>query len=95
MYHSTNGGDTWTNITTGTLNGLHPAAITHQFGTDGGVYLTVREAAVFYRTNTFIDWLQHGDDLPLVSDALKTIPFYRDNKLRLASWNIGIWESFI
>ncbi len=95
VYHSTNGGDTWTNITTGTLNGLHPAAITHQFGTDGGVYLTVREAAVFYRTNTFIDWLQHGDDLPVVTDALKTIPFYRDNKLRLASWNIGIWESFL
>ena len=93
VYHSTNGGTSWDNITSGTLNGLHPAAIVHQFGTDGGVYLTVREAAVFYRTNTFIDWIQHGDDLPLVTDALKTIPFYRDNKLRLASWNIGIWEA--
>ncbi len=95
VYRSSDAGSSWTNITTGTLNGLHPAAIVHQFGTDGGVYVTMREAAVFYKTNTFIDWLQHGDDLPLVTDALKTIPFYRDNKLRLASWNIGIWESFL
>ncbi len=93
VYHSTNGGTSWDNITTPTLNDQHIATITHQFGTDGGVYIIMREAMCYYRTNTYIDWLQHGDDLPLVLDALKAIPFYRGEKLRCASWNIGIWES--
>lgn len=93
VYHSTNGGDTWDNITTSTLDNQKPSAIVHQYGTDGGVYIIMREAACYYRTNTFIDWLQHGDDLPVVFDVLKSIPFYKAEKLRAASWNIGIWEA--
>lgn len=93
VYHSINGGDSWVNITTATLNDMHPSAIVHQYGTDGGVYVFMREAKVYYRTNTFIDWLEHGNDLPLVIDPLKAIPFYRDDKIRLGSWNIGIWEA--
>lgn len=93
IYHSTDGGDTWTNITTTTLNDQKPAALVHQFGTDGGVYVIMREAMCYYRTNTYVDWIAHGDDLPLVLDALKAIPFYKDSKLRVASWNIGIWEA--
>lgn len=93
VYHSTDGGASLINITTATLNDLHPSAIVHQFGTDGGVYLFMREAVAYYRTNTFIDWIEHGDDLPLVIDPLKAIPFYRGEKIRLGSWNIGIWEA--
>ena len=93
VYHSTNGGDAWDNITTPTLDNQKPSAIVHQFGTDGGVYIIMREAVCYYRTNTYIDWLQHGDDLPVIFDVLKAIPFYRAEKIRAASWNIGIWEA--
>ncbi len=93
IYRSTDGGDTWENITTSTLDNLKPTAIVHQFGTNGGVYVFMREAVCFYKTNTLVDWIEHGDDLPLVLDALKAIPFYKDNKIRVASWNIGIWEA--
>ncbi|MEZ5014989.1 MAG: T9SS type A sorting domain-containing protein [Chitinophagales bacterium] len=93
IYHSTNGGFGWDNITTSTLDDLHPTTISAQFGTDGGVYVSTREAAVFYRTNTFIDWLPYSDQLPIIADPLKLIPFYRDEKIRLATWDCGIWEA--
>ena len=93
VYHSTNSGANWTNITTGTLNNFDIDAMCHQFGTDGGVYLGTYHGPVFYRNNSLSDWQVVGTNLPYISYPLRLVPFYRDNKLRLATWHLGIWET--
>lgn len=93
VYKSTNSGATWTNITTAALDNLGIEAMTHQFGTQGGVYLATYHGPVFYRNAVLPDWTTVGSGLPRASYPLRTVPFYRDNKLRLATWQLGIWET--
>lgn len=93
VYHSVNGGMSWTNITTPTLNGFQIDVMCHQFGTDGGVYLGTYHGPVLYRNNALSDWQVVGTNLPYISYPLRLVPFYRDNKLRLATWHLGIWEN--
>ena len=92
VYHSTNAGANWTNITTSTLDGIHIIGIAHQAQTDGGVYIMIEEAAVLYRNNMLSDWQLHGNNLPIAIYGNKMIPFYKENKLRVAAWNMSIWE---
>ncbi len=93
VFHTTNGGANWINITTPILNDYSIEVIAHQFGTDGGVYLGTYHGPVFYRNNSMSDWQVVGADLPFISYPLRLVPFYRDNKLRLATWHLGIWEN--
>lgn len=93
IYKSTNSGAVWTNITTPTLNNLQVKSIAHQFGTLGGVYAATFHGPVFYRNDTMPDWQPIGTGLPLSSYPLRVVPFYRDAKLRLATWQLGIWET--
>ncbi|MCC7231632.1 MAG: T9SS type A sorting domain-containing protein [Bacteroidia bacterium] len=93
IYHSTDGGNSWNNITTATLDGFDIDAMCHQFGTDGGVYLATYHGPVFYRNRTMPDWDITGTDLPVISYPLRIVPFYRDGKIRLATWDLGIWET--
>lgn len=93
VYHTTNSGSNWTNISTATLDGFEIEAMCHQFGTNGGVYLGTFHGPVFYRNNTLSDWQVVGTNLPFISYPLRLVPFYRDNKLRLATWHLGIWEN--
>jgi photosystem II stability/assembly factor-like uncharacterized protein len=39
VYHTSDGGTTWTNITTSTLDGMNIWAIAHQYGTDAAFTL--------------------------------------------------------
>ncbi|MFM8433308.1 MAG: T9SS type A sorting domain-containing protein [Bacteroidota bacterium] len=93
VYRSTNAGSTWTNITTPVLDNYSIKAFCHQFGTDGGVYAATFHGPVFYRNRTATDWQTVGADIPASSYPLRSVPFYRDNKLRLATWQLGIWET--
>ena len=93
IYHSLNSGANWTNTTTAALDGFEIEAMCHQFGTDGGVYIGTYHGPVFYRNNTMPDWQVVGSGLPFISYPLRLVPFYRDNKIRLATWHLGIWES--
>ncbi|MBK7970192.1 MAG: T9SS type A sorting domain-containing protein [Bacteroidetes bacterium] len=93
VYQSNDGGASWTNITTPTLDGLEIETMVHQYGTDGGVYLGTYHGPVFYRNATMPDWDEFGTGLPYISYPLRMVPFYRDNKLRLATWHLGIWEN--
>jgi len=81
VYKSTDGGNSWTNITTATLNGETPTCIVHQRGTDGGVYLGTRRA-VYYRNNTMTDWALFNNNLPAATSAVRLIPYYKGGKLR-------------
>ncbi|MGB3074278.1 MAG: T9SS type A sorting domain-containing protein [Chitinophagales bacterium] len=93
IYHSTNGGTTWTNISTPALDNMNVWSLTHQFGTNGGVYLAMKQGIVFYRNNVMTDWAVHGNGLPAVSEPLKIVPFYKGQKIRLATWHVGVWEN--
>ncbi len=93
VYHTTNSGSIWSNITTSTLNGFDIKSMCHQYGTNGGVYLASYHGPVFYRNNTLPDWQVVGSNLPAISYPLRLVPFYRDNKIRLATWHLGIWEN--
>lgn len=93
VYKSENGGQSWANLTTSTLNGESPRSLNLIGGTDGGVYLATHNT-IFYRNNTMNDWVDFGDGLPVVTKSNIARPFYRDGKMRLASYGKGIWESF-
>lgn len=84
-------GTTWINRTSSMLNGIRANHIVHAAGTNGGVYLTTTDG-VFYRNDNMSDWVLMGSSLPLQTNGLKSIPFYRNNKLRLGTYGRGIWE---
>ncbi|MFN0033409.1 MAG: VPS10 domain-containing protein [Flavobacteriales bacterium] len=93
VYHTTNAGEDWENITTTALNGEEPWAITHQYGTDGGVYLAMKNGLVFYRNNTMSDWESYSTGLPASTEPLRIVPYYKGEKIRFATWNLGVWEA--
>lgn len=97
VFKSIDGGATWINWTTSTLNSLKATDILHQLGTDGGVYfITGNGGKVFYRDNTASDWTVYNTDLPLnlYGDfgGVQAKAFYKGGKIRLAGGN-GIWEA--
>ncbi|MFN5620042.1 MAG: T9SS type A sorting domain-containing protein [Flavobacteriales bacterium] len=93
VFRTQDGGTNWENLTTSTLNGLYPWAIAHQYGTDGGVYLAMQHGVVFYRNNSMSDWMSYSTGLPVGTEPLRIVPFVRDNVVRLATWNLGVWEA--
>ncbi len=98
IFQSSDGGNTWSNISTSTLSGRKWTAMAHQAGTDGGVYIASNRGAagtmpakVMYRDNSMSDWLDFSDGLPQSANPIKLLPFYRDGKLRWGG-NRGAWQ---
>ena len=92
VFRTIDGGQSWANLTTPTLNGHVIHTIFYQAGTDGAVYLGT-DKAVFYRDNSMTDWSLYNDGLPMRTNANTLRPYYRENKLRLATYGNGIWET--
>ncbi|MEZ4907595.1 MAG: hypothetical protein R2771_08160 [Saprospiraceae bacterium] len=61
-------------------------------GTDGGVYYCTN-FTVYYRNNNMEDWEITANGLPTFFSSNIAKPFYRDGKLRIASYGKGIWET--
>ena len=93
VYKTTNGGSTWTNLTTATLNGFRIFGMCHSWGTQGGVYLAMQNGAVFYRNNGMTDWANYSQGLPAITNPIGIIPYYKGGKIRLCNSGIGIWEA--
>ena len=93
VYHTVDAGQNWENITTQTLDGQSVWAIAHQYGTDGGVYLAMLHGVVYYRNNAMTDWVTYSTGLPVSTEPLRIVPFIRDQVVRLATWNLGVWEA--
>ncbi len=92
VFKSTDGGNTWTNLSSSMLDGEWPKAIQAQGGTNGGVYV-VTTGGVYYRNNTHSDWQAYSTGLPAKFNYIGFLPFYRDEKLRLATDGQAIWET--
>ena len=80
VFKSSNGGMTWDNWSTPTLDNINATNIEHQRGSDGGVYLGTRDA-VYYRNNTMSDWEIYDNNLPKSTTSTQLIPYYRGGKL--------------
>ncbi|MCC7246304.1 MAG: T9SS type A sorting domain-containing protein, partial [Saprospiraceae bacterium] len=91
VFKTTDGGASWVNLTTSTINGQAYTAIVHQQGTDNGVYILGDNGVAFYKSDSEADWVQFNTGLPKVHNNEHIKPFYRDSKLRSAG-NQGIWE---
>ncbi len=91
VFRTTDGGETWTNLTTPTIAGIAVHDILHQYGTDGGVYIGGSSAKVFYRNAGMADWVAYGAGLPANFYTRAFKPYYRAGKLRAAS-SMGFWE---
>lgn len=90
VFKSIDLGDTWTNLSSAVLNGEKIDGIHVQEGTNGGVYL-YSPRMIFYKNNDLNDWQIFSEALPLHFRINRILPFYRDNKIRVAG-NKGIWE---
>lgn len=91
VFHSINGGSTWTNITTSVLNNENIHSLVFIAGTDGGLYAGTSRA-VYYMNNT-TSWVIDNSGLPTYTSCNILRPFYRDGKIRMATYGKGIWES--
>ena len=91
VFHSIDGGKSWTNITTATIRNFTISDITHQIGTDGGVYISCDGGRIFYKNNIMKDWVDFGSGLGVSHFTRGLKIFYRDGKIRSGS-NTGVWE---
>lgn len=91
IFETRDGGRSWTNLTTSTLDGHRIHAIHYQGGSDGAIYLA-GDKTVFYKDNKLQDWALYNENLPFVLNGNILRPFYKEDKLRLASYGNGIWE---
>ncbi len=93
---SIDGGQTWVDLKTTALNGFDLRQITHQYGTNGGIYLMGQTGSIakcFYRSNTMIDWIDYSANLSIITARLNLFlkaSHYKE-KLRVAS-HMGVQE---
>ncbi|EDP98351.1 T9SS type A sorting domain-containing protein [Kordia algicida OT-1] len=92
VYKSVDGGTTWSNETSSNLDGQNIQVLTTIGGTDGGVYIATG-MSVYYKNNSMSSWTLDNNNLPATISANDLRPFYRDGKIRLASYGKGVWES--
>lgn len=92
IFRSDDGGLTWTNISTAMLNNESAQSLVHIAGTDGGIYYCSGKT-VYYRNNAMADWQPDNSGLPLFTSTTIARPFYRDGKIRIATYGKGIWEN--
>ncbi|MFN0202588.1 MAG: LamG-like jellyroll fold domain-containing protein, partial [Bacteroidia bacterium] len=92
VFKTENGGETWLNFSSNTLDGHYIEYLVTQGGTNSGVYLAT-DKTIFYRNNSHNDWKFWGHSLPLKFNTLQLAPFYKTGKIRAATFNRGIWEA--
>ncbi len=91
VFHTNDGGETWNNITGPELNFETIHAMEHVAGTNGGLYVGT-QFSLFYRNNASGVWVNDSEGLPTYFNSNIIHPFYRDGKIRVASYGKGIWE---
>ncbi len=91
IYKSTNGGDTWTNITLNFPNDVNAICIAYEKGTNEGLYVG-SPVGVFYKNASMTQWLYFGKGLP--NTEINDISIaYSAKKIRVGTWGRGVWET--
>ncbi|HMW39005.1 MAG: T9SS type A sorting domain-containing protein [Saprospiraceae bacterium] len=91
VFRSIDGGKSWTNWTTVTIENISISDICLQYGTNSGVYLSGDDGQLFYRNLSMADWKAHNAGLGINHFTRQLKPFYRDGLLLNGS-NMGVWE---
>ncbi|WP_242202764.1 discoidin domain-containing protein [Aestuariivivens insulae] len=97
VFKSTDGGDTWTNIS-GAIDAYTKCLAIQPTSTGNEIiYLfTTRRngtgAKIYYRRSDMNSWSLFENNYPQNFDVNTAIPFYRDGKIRVAGSG-GVWES--
>lgn len=91
IFETSNGGTSWTNLTTTELNNEEIRAMITVPNASEGIYL-FSYYNVFYRDSSMANWSIDAAGLPDVVNTNSAKPFFRDGKLRLATYGKGIWE---
>lgn len=94
VFRTIDGGNSWQNMTTPTLNGYRINDGFFQGGSINGRVYVVAAYGLFYWDNATNDWVDYHAGLPFVMGDVKHVfqAFYRDDKIRLSSVR-GIWEA--
>jgi hypothetical protein len=88
VFQSINSGSAWTNIS-GSLPNVPVRSIVCEPGTNDGLYIGT-DVGVFYRNNTFTDWIYFSNGLPNTRiEDLKVIPGY----LYAGTFGRSIWRT--
>lgn len=90
VFESTDAGQTWSNITSSSIDNLNVISIVHQYGTDDGLYIGTTNG-VFYKNGSQIDWQPFSTNLPNSTSAVFLEPYYGEEKIRTASQR-GVYE---
>ena len=91
VFQTTDSGNSWINQSNSLLNGTNPNDIFYQAGSNL-VYVLSLNGGVYYCDKTTGNWTDYSADLPTISRGMKMLPFYKENKLRIATEGRGIWE---
>ncbi len=92
VYYSTNGGQSWTNVS-GTLPNTPANCIVHENNLVDGIYVGT-DLGVFYRDNTMSDWISYSTGLPVVIINQLEIQ-YSTNQLVAGTMGRGFWRSYL
>lgn len=84
VFESTNGGSSWTNITSGAIDNENVISISHHYGTNDGLYIGTKKA-VYYRNNSLGAWTLFNNNLPTSTSCSFLEPYYGEGKIRTAS----------
>jgi photosystem II stability/assembly factor-like uncharacterized protein len=89
VYQTTDGGTSWTNITSSVLDGQSLHTVLNQAGTDD-VYVGSNNAVYRYSGGS---WSLFNTGLPSKTNCNLLRGYYRTNKLRVSTYGNGIWET--
>jgi len=90
VFQSVDGGETWINRSDVMLNGNDLEDVLFQGGSD--VIYVAGDRGVFYFDKSNESWNDLNLGLPFIVNGFKLQPFYKESKLRLATYGRGIWE---
>ena len=91
VYESTDGGNSWTNISGTNLPNLPVNCIIHQKLAKDDLYIGT-DVGVYHKDNTMSEWMPFMSGLPNV--VVKELEIqYGIGKIRAATFGRGIWES--
>lgn len=91
IFKTSDGGNSWDNISSSSLNGELITNIVHQKGTAGGVYAGTRRA-VYYKNDNMSEWKLFQNGLPALTYSTNLVILYEQNKIINATHR-GVYAS--
>ena len=93
VYSSSDGGMSWQNRSTNTLDGEDMRDILYQPAPTNDLVYVATYYGVFYWDATISDWVNMSNGLPYILNTNEMQPFFRDAKLRIGTFGRAIWEA--